>query len=160
MRWQVRWSSAKRLGEVENEIGKKNPSQVRTQTVRCVLPGESGWKPELAPNSVSNRLRPCGELAACRYCGPHSLRLERGEQRAALAVALVIHARALQALQVVVDAVEIAAHLRNLAVERGALRVRTAAEQIEEAGIVAALTGAPARPCASSSDCCLAAASS
>ena len=34
MRWQVRSSSAKRLGAVENEIGKKNPSQVRTQTVR------------------------------------------------------------------------------------------------------------------------------
>jgi hypothetical protein len=62
------------------------------------------------------------------------------EQRAALAVALVIHAGALEALQVVHDAVEITAHLRNLAVERCALRIGTAAEQVKETGIVAAQT--------------------
>ena len=65
---------------------------------------------------------------------------ERSEDRAALTVALIIRARALQALQIAIDAVEISTHLRNLAVERRALRVRTAAEEIEEAGIVAVLT--------------------
>ena len=100
----------------------------------------SDWNPELAPNNVSNRLRPCGDWLACRYCGPQSLRDERGQERAALAVALVIGAGALQALQIAHDAVEIGAHLRNLAVERRALRVRASAEQIEEAGILAAVT--------------------
>ena len=65
---------------------------------------------------------------------------QRGKDRAALTVALIIRARALQALQIAIDAIEISAHLRNLAVERRALRVRTAAEEIEEAGIVAVLT--------------------
>ena len=101
--------------------------------------GAAGSGLRMVPGPNRRSKKPPPWLACWRYCGPQSFCAERADDLAALALA-VGAGIALGALEIVQGAVEIAAHLLDLGVERRALG-RLAAEQREEA--VALAAGAP-----------------